>query len=121
MIDSLVIRHNKRTTHLRLSINKKGMPVLTVPLFCSEKKALQWAESHGQWIERHRFIPTTFTPNQTLLLCGQNVTLIHAPEQNLNERRGDKIYIGGEISHFNRRVHTFIKRALLSYLTPITT
>lgn len=112
----LIVRKNRRAKNLRLSVNKQGQPVLTIPFLCPKWYALRWAEKQKGWIQKHTFSPTTFAPEQIISLCGQNYTLKHNPKQRGNTINDSEIVIGGDSAFFNRRVRDLVKEEFLSFL-----
>ena len=114
--DSIIIRKNKRAKNLRLSINKQGLPVLTIPFLCPKWYALRWAEKQTGWIQKHTFQPQTFGPNQTISLCGQPYVLKHNPHQKGNTITKSEIIIGGDLAFFNRRIKDLIKKEFLHFI-----
>ena len=44
-------RQNQKT--IRLTLNKNNQIVLSAPYFCSEKKAIDFATQHQDWIKKH--------------------------------------------------------------------
>ncbi len=116
-LDDLTIRIRRRrgVKSLRLSINKMGEPVLTIPFLCSQKTALQWLVQQKEWIQQHRFTPQKFIPNQQIQLMGRYVSLCPSPTGKTYWQE-NTLYIGGESSFFHRRVKDVIKKELLSNL-----
>ena len=115
-INQLIIRKNTHAKNLRLSVNKQGQPVLTVPFLCPKWYALRWAEKQKGWIQKYIFVPNTFAQNQTLSVCGKSYTLRHNPNQRGNTITNSEIIIGGDSAFFNRRVRDLIKKEFLSFL-----
>lgn len=115
-INQLIIRKNRRARNLRLSIDKHGKPVLTVPFLCPKWYALRWAEKQQGWIQRHSFNPATFVPDQTISLCGKDYILKHNPMQRGNTITEYEIVIGGDLAFFNRRVRDLVKKEFLALL-----
>jgi len=109
------LRPNHRARNLRLSINKEGKPVLTIPFLCSKRRALQWAESQLGWIQKHTFTPTKFAIGQKFHLMGQELTLQKSPNRT-SFISGDILYISGESDFIHRRTKDFIKKQLMPIL-----
>ena len=116
ILNQLVIKKNRRAKKLRLSINRFGQPVLTIPFLCPKWYALKWAEKQTKWIERHSFSRQSFQPEQQITLCGHIYILKHNPAQKTNHMTDSQIIIGGESAFFNRRVRDLIKQQFLSFL-----
>lgn len=115
-IDQLIIRKNRRAKNLRLSVNRQGQPVLTVPFLCPKWYALRWAEKQKVWIQKHTFVPSIFAPDQIISVCGKSYTLKHHPEQKGNTLAESELIIGGDLAFFNRRVRDWVKKEFLSFL-----
>lgn len=116
ILSQIIIRKNHRAHHLRLSINRIGQPVLTIPFLCPKWYALKWAEKQTGWIAKHSFSPQDFRPEQEITLCGHTYILKHNPQQKTNQITDSQIIIGGDLSFFNRRVRDLVKKEFLSYL-----
>lgn len=112
----ILIRKNSHARNLRLSIDKYGQPVLTIPFLCPKWYALRWAEKQKGWIQKHTFQPSVFIPEQIISLCGQNYLLKHNPQQKGNHIETTEIIIGGDLAFFNRRTRDFVKQQFLSFL-----
>lgn len=115
-IQQLIIRKNRRAKNLRLAVNKKGEPVLTIPFLCPKWYALRWAEKQKGWIQKHTFTPNTFTPEQVISVCGKSYKLKHNPAQRGNTITESEIIIGGDLAFFNRRARDLVKKEFLSFL-----
>ncbi len=115
-VNSIMIHKNRRAKNLRLSVNKQGQPVLTIPFLCPKWYALRWAEKQAGWIQKHTFQPQKFVPNQVISLCGKDYLIIHDPKQKGNTITNMEIVIGGDLSFFNRRVKDLIKKEFLSLI-----
>lgn len=116
ILNQIIIKKNRRAHHLRLSINRFGQPVLTIPFLCPKWYALKWVQKQQGWIEKHTFLPTGFQPDQQITLCGHIYILKHDPNQKMNQMTDSQIIIGGESAFFNRRVRDLIKSQFLSHL-----
>lgn len=112
----LICRKNSRAKNLRLCIDKQGQPVLTIPFLCPKWYALRWAEKQKGWIQKHTFTPSSFAPNQIILVCGKSYTLKHNPQQKGNTVGKSEIIIGGDLAFFNRRIKDLIQKEFLSFL-----
>lgn len=111
----IYLRPNRRARNLRLSINKEGQPVLTIPFLCSKRRALKWAESQIGWIRNNTFKPKQFTFGQTFSLLGELVQLQKSPNR-LSFMKDDTLYISGESDFIHRRTKDFIKKTLMPVL-----
>lgn len=116
ILDQIIIKKNRRAKKLRLSINRIGQPVLTIPFLCPKWVALKWAEKQTGWIAKHTFSPENFQPDQQITLCGHTYILKHDPAQKTNQITDSQIIIGGDSAFFNRRVRDLIKNRFLSHI-----
>ena len=111
----LKVIKNSRAKKLTLRIDsKERLPVLTVPRYCSQKKAVAFVCSHREWInESLSRIPVAkpFENGETISLFGKNVTITHAPERRLGAKLEDgKLLVSGDLEFLHRRVKDFIKK-----------
>ncbi len=111
----IYLRSNRRARNLRLSINKEGQAVLTIPFLCSKRRALKWAESQWGWIQKNTFTPQKFTLGQKFFLLGKEVSLEKSPNR-ISFLENDILYICGESAFIHRRTKDFIKKELLPVL-----
>ena len=104
------------TRKLILRIDAKNhIPVLTVPRFCSRKKAISFVNENMDWIlENLQKLPDEkyFADGEKISLLGQEVVICHCPEA----RRGvwldgDKLCVSGGAEFLHRRVRDYIKKA----------
>ncbi len=108
--------NSPRSRRLTLRIDKKDrIAVLSIPKYCSRKKAVSFVESHQDWIlDNLRKIPElkTFQDKDEISIFGKTYQIIHS-----NIRGGtyldkkDKIlYVSGGREFLHRRVKDFIKK-----------
>ena len=75
--------HSVRSRRLTLRIDKKDrIAVLTIPKYCSRKKAVSFVESHQDWIlDNLKKIPElkTFKNHDKISLFGHEYTIEHSP------------------------------------------
>ncbi len=116
ILDQIIIKKNRRAKKLRLSINRIGQPVLTIPFLCPKWVALKWTEKQTGWIAKHTFSPENFQPEQQITLCGHIYILKHDPNKKTNQITDSHIIIGGDSAFFNRRVRDLIKNRFLSHI-----
>ena len=110
----LQVNHSKLAKRLTLRIDsQKRIPVVTIPKRCSEKRAVEFVETHRLWILKSlQSIPEIkrFEPNIKINLFGADYIIVHNPELKRGcFIEGDKIYVSGEESFLHRRVKDFIK------------
>ena len=106
---------NPRAKKLTLRIDsKERVPVLSIPRYCSQKRAIQFVEEHRLWIkEALSRIPEhkLFENGETIPLFGKEVTIVHAPERRLGAKlEGNTLLVSGEAEFLHRRVKDFIKK-----------
>ncbi|MBQ7412788.1 MAG: M48 family metallopeptidase [Alphaproteobacteria bacterium] len=115
----ITIRSSIRTTHLRLTVRPTGQVILTIPLFCSRRTALDFLNAHQDWIDRQlkeRKPSLTFSNGMTLSVLGQKVTICHDEQQHGTEIHNGTLLVGGDPAFINRRVTDFIKRETTRYI-----
>ena len=102
----------KRLT-LRID-TKKAQAVLTMPKFCSKKKAYDFVLSKQDWIIEHLAkIPKTkdFEDGDVFSFLGKQVRICHQKDsKSATYRENDIIYVGGDIVFLHRRVKDYIKK-----------
>lgn len=113
----------KSATAKRLTLRidaKNRIPVLTLPKRCSSSKALDFVESHRDWINNNLArlpISKSFAVDNIVSIIGQNYTIVHQPQS----RRGvylqeDKLMVSGQLEFMHRRVRDFLKKTALDEL-----
>ena len=112
-IDIKVIQStSSRKLTLRIDA-KNHIPVLSIPRFCSRKKAVSFVNENMDWIlENLQKLPETktFQNGEKISFLGNEVTICHCPQA----RRGvwlqdGHIFVSGNIEFLHRRVRDFIK------------
>ncbi len=111
----LKVVKNPRAKKLTLRIDsKERLPVLTIPRYCSQKKAIEFVENHRLWIkESLARLPEhkPFENGETISLFGKDVTITHAPERRLGAKIEDgRLLVSGDIEFLHRRDKDFIKK-----------
>lgn len=109
------INRSPLARRLTLRIDEKNrLPVLTVPPRCSEHKALEFVESHRDWITNMMArLPQLeyLTYGSILSVMGQPYTICHCPDQKLGvELSGNQILVSGKAEFLHRRVVDFLKK-----------
>ncbi|MFV0625753.1 MAG: M48 family metallopeptidase [Alphaproteobacteria bacterium] len=106
---------SSRSKKLNLKIdNKEKTPSLSIPKFCSEKKAVDFVIKNQNWIfDKIENLVTTkrFEDGDVISIFGQELTISHAPQT----RSGvhiieNKLVVSGEESFIHRRTQDFIKK-----------
>lgn len=94
--------------------SKERIPVLSVPRFCSRRKAVDFVNEHRGWIMTALAkIPQTkkLENGDKLLLFGQRVEISHQEKARCGVRlEGDKLIVSGGAEFLHRRVKDYIKR-----------
>lgn len=107
---------NKRAKHILLKQTVKGDIVLTCPRFCPKIMAIQFAKQQLPWIKAHVLCApkqTVFKPSDTITLLGTSYILEQGALTKLCE---NKLIISGNAEFFHRRVCSYAKKILLSYV-----
>lgn len=103
---------SKRLT-LRIDAQER-MPVLSVPKYCSQRRAIAFVNENLDWIyESLQKLPPIkeFTDGENISLFGQNIILRH-----INQLRGGVylengiLYVCGDSQFMHRRVKDYIKK-----------
>lgn len=100
---------------LTLRIDEKArIPVLTLPKYCSSRKAVQFVESHRDWITNMLArVPQShlFAADEEISVFGKKYIICHQPE-----RRGgaffedSKLIVCGKPEFIHRRITDFLKK-----------
>ncbi len=106
---------------IRLRINKQHQVILSAPFFCTQSKALSFAQENIDWLRKNyqkQKELQTFQANQKITLMGKEYIIIHTEKQ----KRGvyteeNYLYVSGELPFLHRRVRDYAKRQLLQYIT----
>ena len=93
---------------------KERIAILTVPRFCSKKRAIDFVNNNMDWIiNTLGRLPAIkeFKNGEKISLFGQTVQIIH----NAEAKRGvwlvdDILYVSGKIEFLSRRVRDYIKK-----------
>lgn len=109
----LEIKKSLRATRLTLKIDaKKRIPVLTIPVLCSEKKAKKFVHDNIVWIQNALLkIPEIkkFENGEQISVLGKKVTITHMQNFRGTRIEGEKLLVGGDPEFLHRRVKDFIK------------
>ena len=101
----------KRLT-LRID-DKNRIPVLTIPRYCSARKAVEFVDSHRDWIQNMLArLPAAgcFENGESITLMGQKIIIMHRPGQRGTVIKDGFLIVGGEPEFLHRRVCDFIKK-----------
>ena len=108
--------HSARSHRLTLRIDKKDrMAVLTIPKYCSRKKAVSFVESHQDWVRDNLSkIPELkyFKNHDKISLFGKEYTIEHTDKRGNTglDKKNHILYVSGGIEFLHRRVKDFIKK-----------
>lgn len=98
---------------LTLRIDEKAhIPVLTIPKYCSGKKALAFVEAHRDWIQNMlaKLPPIKhFSNGDQISIMGQKYIILHRPEQRGIILKDGFLTLGGNHEFLHRRVTDYLK------------
>ncbi len=111
----LKVSKSARAKKLTLRIDsKERIPVLTIPRYCSQKKAVEFVLLHRDWIEQSLArLPEerNFADGDKISLFGKEITITHAPERRLGAKiENNELLVSGDIELLHRRVKDFIRK-----------
>lgn len=115
--------HPGRSSHLSIRIDKKDrVAVLSIPKYCSRKKAVSFVESHQDWIlDNLRKIPElkSFKDNDEISIFGKIYQIKHSNIRGNTclDKKNKILYISGGKEFLHRRVKDFIKKIALEEFT----
>lgn len=115
--------HSGRSRRLTLRIDRKDrMAVLTIPKYCSKKKAVSFVESHQDWVlDNLKKIPElkSFQNHDQITLFGKPYTIEHSDIRGNTrlDKKNHVLYVSGGIEFLHRRVKDFIKKLALEEFT----
>jgi len=107
--------------HGRISLRidqKERLPVLSVPRFCSKKRAVNFVNENMDWIiESLSALPLlkNFQNGETIMLFGKNVLIRHTPQRRGTTLENDILYVAGSAEFLHRRVKDYIKKQAAIY------
>lgn len=109
----VVSSFKNRRLSLRIC-SKKREVILSLPPFCSQKRAFQFVDSHLEWIEQNLSkIPVAkeFEDHETFALFGREIRICHQPDSLSAPRlEGSTLFVGGDKCFLHRRIKDFIKQ-----------
>lgn len=112
----LKVVYSGRSRRLTLRIDKKDrVAVLTIPRYCSRKKAVSFVESHQDWVlDNLKKIPElkNFQNHDKISLFGCEYLIEHSPVRGNTrlDKKNHILYVSGGIEFLHRRVKDFIKK-----------
>lgn len=99
---------------LTLRIDEKNrIPVLTIPKYCSSRKAVSFVEEHQDWIQKTLAklpLSVKFENGDSFSFMGKNIIINHSPIQRVTQIKDGFLFIGGNKVFLHRRVCDFIKK-----------
>lgn len=102
-----------RKLTLRIDAQER-IPALTIPKYCTNKKAVEFVRAHQGWIaETLDKLPAvrSFENGETISVFGKEYQICHQPEARRGEYvRSGILYVSGEADFLHRRVKDFIKK-----------
>jgi hypothetical protein len=118
---ALQLKVSPRARVMRLKVDPRtGAVVLTVPRRVSQKKALEWAAGHRDWVEAQLAkvpSPERLSPGSTLPLYGRPHEIVWEPARSrIPVLDGDRILIGGPEAGLEARILRFVRRLALDTL-----
>lgn len=111
----------KRVT-LRID-EKRHLPVLTIPKYCSQTKALKFLDDHRDWIiNMMARLPKAcgFTDGETFSFFGKQYTVQHIENHKGTCFEEACLKVGGKPEFLHRRITDFLKEQTLKHLSEIT-
>jgi len=109
----VLMRRHARARRIVLRLSHDGSAVnLTLPHRCPTKKAIAFARTQRDWIGDQLALkpqPVVIEPGIILPVLGRKIKFLHH-ESRTTVEVGNRVYIGGDIQFFTRRVKDFIKK-----------
>ena len=115
--------YSGRSRRLTLRIDRKDrVAVLTIPKYCSRKKAVSFVESHQDWVlDNLKKIPELkqFQNNDIISIFGKEYRIEHTDIRGNTrlDKKNKVLYVSGGIEFLHRRVKDFIKKLALEEFT----
>jgi hypothetical protein len=113
-----------RAKRITLRIDTKNhCPVLTLPKYCTQKKALQFVEENHDWIiNTMARLPkqSGFANGDAVSFFGKQYIILHNAEWRGTRFEDDFLKVGGEPEFLHRRVTDFLKQEALKTLSKQT-
>lgn len=94
--------------------HKKREVILSLPKFCSFKKAHDFVQEHLDWIEeKFSSVPhvKNFEDGEKISLFGQTIQIKWQENSSAPKQEEDILYVGGDKEFLHRRVKDYIKRS----------
>ena len=109
---------------LTLRIDEKArIPVLTIPKFCSQKKALAFVKNNHDWIVNMLAkLPKkeVFKDGDSVCFLGHEYVITHSEKLKGTRFEESKLMVGGNREFLHRRICDFLKAQALKKLADMT-
>ena len=118
----ITTRRGVRNITLRPRVRPQREIHITKPWLVSDNAAIKFLVSKQKWVECiFNKCPQKITlkPGDTIEFLGQVVELAHVPTMRANKQDGNTLFIGGDVTMFERRVRDFIKGRFLQEVKKI--
>lgn len=116
----IIIRRRWNARGLKLSVNRAGAVVLSMPFFYPKPLALDFVKKHQDWIDKQksRQKPALhFTAGATISVLGQSLLIRHFPDAHFATRiSGAELQVSGDSAFVHRRVADFVRRETGAYI-----
>ena len=113
-MDIKVIRSDKSGKLILRIDSKERIPVLSVPRFCSQRRAVKFVNDNMDWIlQSLAKLPEikNFCDGDTIFLFGQSVTISHRPQEKGGVwLDGNLLCVSGKAEFLHRRIRDYIRR-----------
>ncbi|PCI48698.1 MAG: hypothetical protein COB49_05630 [Alphaproteobacteria bacterium] len=118
----LILRRHPRAKHLKLRFEaKSGAALLTLPPGIPDRKAVQFANRHHDWLkDQYEKSPkiTALTAGNAIPFRGQTIRIIHAPDKAAAVHIKDGLLtVGGHHAAFEKRLQNWLKKQARQALT----
>ena len=113
-MDIKVVRSNSLSKLILRIDSKEHIPVLSVPKFCSQRRAVKFVNENMDWIlQSLAKLPEIkkFADSETISLFGQEVIITHRPQEKGGVwLDGNLLCVSGAAEFLHRRVKDYIRR-----------
>ncbi len=111
----LILRRHPRAKHMKLRFEaRSGSALLTLPPGISDRKALQFAEKHYDWLSDQYDQSPESTPlaaGNIIPFRGQQLNIIHAPDRPAGIYiKNGQLVVGGPQAGFETRLQNWLKK-----------
>lgn len=117
----LILRRHPRAKHLKLRFEaRSGTALLTLPPGVSDRKAIQFAKKHHDWLRKQYEISpetTSLTHGETIPYQGKDLEIFHDPDITATVHiKNDRLIVGGPLSGFETRLENWLRKQARSAL-----